>query len=523
LTSRRRFLILASGILLIIVWFALPTSSVFPQDAPTLFPTGEGGGMLVALPFGDTFDDTPTQWKTTGAWRYDEEAGYEGGGWILDATQSNTESILEYIPFIDLQGTLDAQIMFRQRGHMSISDLIAVEISLDGGTTWFIVDSQGGLASSPGQENSSSAAAPPAAEAVTPGESGEIDDWILREISLSDYRNQVIRLRFRVETGVRFDQEMTDIFVFQIDNLSIQYVAEAPVYAQLISGPHTLLGLHLIVGARIEPVLDLVKRLRDAGFPMGTIKGTSGTEEILAAVAKASPETIIVYRSLETPRGMIDCANSFEDPVVEANAWMAGLWPEWEGVPADYFETTNECFPPIDWLVPFTIESMRLATERGYCLLVFSFAAGNPEPYQYDQLKPVYEYALQHPCQPGRLHGIALHVYSGGPDRLLSDSGIWLGLRYRLYYEQLLPELPEATRLPVFFTEAGPGDGRAPSPFTCADVTRDMIQYTQQLEEDPFIQGFHLWNVGAPTYHWVDMTECLPMLGDALINYYASK
>jgi hypothetical protein len=518
LTSRLRFLILAWGIILIIVWLALPTGSAYSQDPPAPLPTVDSGAMLVALPFGDAFDDTPRHWKATGAWRFDEEAGYEGGGWLLDATQRNTESILEYIPFIDLQGTLGAQIMFRQRGHMSLSDLIAVEISLDGGTTWFIVDSQGGLAPLTDQENPPPTATPPAGESE---ETGEVDDWILREISLADYRNQVIRLRFRVQTGIRFDQEMMEIFVYQIDNLSIQYVDEALIYGPLINGPHTLLGLHLIMGARGEPVLDLVERLRDAGWPLGTIKGTTGTEPILTGVAKASPETIIVYRSLETPRGMIDCPNSFQDPVAEANAWMAGLWPEWSGVPADYFEIMNECFPPLDWLVPFTIESMRLATAQGYCLLVFSFAGGNPEPYQYDELKPVYEYALQHPCQPGRLHGIALHSYSGDPNRLLSESGIWLGLRYRLYYEQLLPDLPEAARLPVFLTEAGPGDGR--TPFSCLDLTRDMIQYTQQLEKDPFIQGFHLWNLGAPTFQWVDVTDCLPMLGDALINYYASQ
>jgi hypothetical protein len=511
MTSRLRLLILAGGMILIVIQLALPTGSAYLQDGPPLPPTVDSAATVVALPFGDPFDDTPTQWKTTGDWRYGRNAGYDGGGWILDAAQSSNESILEYMPYIDLQGTLDAQIMFRQRGHMSLSDLIAVEISLDGGMTWFIVDSQSGLTPTIDKGN------PPATG------TGEGDDWILREISLADYRNQVIRLRFRVQTGVRLDQERTETFVYQIDNLSIQYVEEVPIYPQLVSVPHTLLGLHLIVGAQEGPVLDLVTRLRDAGWPMGTIKGTSGTESLLAKVAKISPETIIVYRSLETPRGMIDCANSFEDPVVEANAWMAGLWPEWEGVPADYFETTNECFPPIDWLVPFTIETMRLAAARGYCLLVFSFAAGNPEPYQYDQLKPVYEYALQHPCQPGRRHGIALHVYSGGPDRLLSDSGIWLGLRYRLYYEQLLPELPQATQLPVFFTEAGPGDGRIPSPFTCQDITRDMIRYTQQLEETPYIQGFHLWNVGSPDFHWVDVTECLPTLGDALINYYSSK
>jgi hypothetical protein len=171
--------------------------------------------------------------------------------------------------------------------------------------------------------------------------------------------------------------------------------------------------------------------------------------------------------------------------------------------------------------VPFTIEAMRLAGERGTCLLAFSFAVGNPEPYQFDDLRPVYEYALRHPCQPGRLHGVALHAYAVDTTKLLSESGIWLGYRYRLYYEQLLPQMPEAIRIPVFLTEASPGDGS--TPFRCEDLTRDMLQYTQQVENDPYIVGFHLWNVGTPEYHWNDVTDCLPMLGDALVNYYSQK
>jgi hypothetical protein len=518
LASRLRFLVLVGGMLLVIL--VLPgRSAIYSQDE-TPPPTGENNAMLVALPFGEPFD-TADRWKATGIWRWSEDAGYEGGGWILDGTPRNTVSTLEYIPYIDLHGTLGAQIVFRQRGHMSISDLIALEISLDGGSTWFIIDSQGGLAP-PDQPDAPPPTVASTSEAEITVPTPTVDDWIRREISLKDYRNQVIRLRFRVQTGLQFPSNGdTGPFVYQIDNLAIQYVNEVPSYATLIPGPHTLLGLHMIVGARGGPVLDFVKRLRDAGWPLGTIKGTTGTESILAEVHKESPETIIVYRSLETPRGMIDCPNSDQNPIAEADAWMAGLYPIWANVPADYYEIMNECFPPIEWLVPFTIEAMQQATAHGYCLLVFSFAAGNPEPYQYDDLVPVYDYAINHPCKAGRRHGVALHSYSGDPHRLVSESGIWLGLRYRLYYEQLLPVLPDATVIPVFLTETGPGDGR--TSFACDTLARDMIQYTRQLEEDPYIQGFHLWNLGSPGFEWIDVTDCLPALGDALINYYTSK
>jgi hypothetical protein len=512
LTFRLRVLMLA-GVIVLVLLIAPPAREAYPQDEtpepPTPFPTVASGMMLVALPFGDPFDESQAQWKPSGGWSFDPEGGYDGGGWVLDGTEDSRTSILEYVPYIDLHGSLGAQIMFRQRGSLPLSDLVTVEISLDGGATWFIVDQQIGV--QPAIEPDT---IQPAAD-----DTGDapVDDWILREVSLKPYRNQVIRLRFRVQTGLRQPDERVEEAVYQIDNLSIQYVEEYS-YVSLIQGPHTLLGLHLIMGARSGPVLDFVTRMRNAGWPVGTVKGTTGTESILAEIAKASPETILVYRSLDTPRGMIDCPNSAADPISEANAWMDGLWPIWANVTADYFEIMNECLPPLDWLVSFSIEAMRLATERGYCLLMFSFAGGSPEPYQYKALQPVYEYALTHPCQPGRSHGIALHAYGVYPGALLSESGIWLGLRYQLYYDQILPDLPGATMIPVILTEAGPGDGRMP--FTCDVLARDMIQYTQQLEKTPYVQGFNLWNLGSPSFEWVDVTDCLPTLGDALIHYY---
>jgi hypothetical protein len=217
---------------------------------------------------------------------------------------------------------------------------------------------------------------------------------------------------------------------------------------------------------------------------------------------------------------MIDCPNTFNDPVAEAQIWMDGILPYLNRVNADYYEIMNECHPPMAWLVPFTVEAMRLAGSAGKCILAFSFGPGNPEIADFAQLLPVYQYALEHPCQPGRYHGIALHAYGIGKTTLVSESGIYLGLRHRLYYAHILTQLPEAIFLPVYLTEAGPGDGIAL--FTCADITRDVIQYTQQLEYDPYIRGFELWSVGG-IGQWLNVTSCLPMLTDALIRYYAAK
>ena len=471
---------------------ALPTTAQDSPHPPTP-PPDQSQVRVVGLPFAATFD-TPAGWNVSGAWRFDTRTAYDGGGWLLDGAARGTISVLEYVHAIDLSGTLSAQLMVRQRGMLPISDFVAVDLSLDGGTSWIMVDQQIGLDT----------------------------DWETHIVDLTYYRGQVIRLRFRVCTGAPFDPAAPQGGSYQLDNVTVQYVftPQQVVFSPVDLAPHTLMGLHLVMGAQSAPVVELARRLKQTGWPLGTLKGTTGTEGILNQVETISPETVTVYRALATTDGMRDCPNTHADPVAEAWRWLDSLAPSWQGVRADYFEIMNECLPPVEWLVPFSIEAMRIAGQRGQCLLLFSFSAGQPTPEVFVQLLPVLDYALKHPCASGRLHGIALHAYGINPSTLVSESGISLGFRHRLLFGAVLQQLPEALLVPVYLTEAGPGDGRAP--FSCADIVRDVLQYTRQLEYDPYVRGFHLWNVG-PTGGWLDATPCLPQIADALVAYYGSR
>ncbi len=451
---------------------------------------------VVALPFADTFE-SPARWLASGAWQFDTKTAYDGSGWLLNGAAREMTSILELIPAIDLTGTLSAQLLFRQRGYLPDSDFVAIDLSLDGGVSWFMIDQQIGLET----------------------------DWTRRIVDLTSYRGQVIRLRIRASAGSAdavLALSPDTAFHYRIDNLALQFVFIPPAiqFAALDTTPRTLMGLHLVVGARKEPILSLAKQLRAIGRPLGTLKGTSGTEDILRDVKAISPETIIVYRSLLTPEGQVDCPNASRDPISEARIWIAGLQPYWQSVRADYYEVMNECQPPVTWLVPFSIEAMRVAGQAGQCLLLFSFSVGNPEPEYFAQLRPVFDYILQNPCQPGRYHGIALHAYGVNGSTLVSESGITLGFRHRMLLTPMLAEIPEAIRIPVYLTEAGPGDGS--TEIKCEDVVRDVIQYTRQLEFDPYVRGFHLWNVGTAG-DWVDFTSCLPMIESTLVQYYSSR
>ncbi len=282
----------------------------------------------------------------------------------------------------------------------------------------------------------------------------------------------------------------------------------------------TLAGLHVLNGTSNADVIAYVQRMANSGHPVGTVKGLNGAEQLLTQIKQISPQTVIVYRSILTADGMADCPAdvlSAPDPVKTAQRWMAGLESYWDQVDADYYEFMNECPASLTWISDFAIEAMKIANEQGRCLLLFSFPGGNPDMQIFNDLLPAYQYAVDHPCQPGRTHGIALHGWSLEDTRLASESDVWIAFRHRILYERLKLVLPAAADLPVYITEMGIGGGTLMPP--CESIIRDALQYTYQLEEDPYVKGFHLWSVGTGA-QWYDITPCLPALGDALITYY---
>src|SRR5690606_36089388 len=175
-------------LLIAMILFALPASTAAqdgpPAARPTPAPAGPGSAArVVSVPFSDTFETTDT-WLPRGAWAFDTQTAYEGGAWRLDAAWRQKESVLEYRGLIDLNGLLGAQLMFRQKGTLPTSDLITVDVSLDGGLSWVLVDQQIGV---------------------------EADDWALHTVDLARFRGQVIRLRLRVSTGIAMPAEPGDV------------------------------------------------------------------------------------------------------------------------------------------------------------------------------------------------------------------------------------------------------------------------------------------------------------------------
>ena len=100
-----------------------PIPPVFVSDAPR---------MIARPPLGDTFD-TAAGWLPDGLWRFEASAGYDGAGWRVEGAQRGMTSTLEFGGLIDLSGKTSAQLIYRQRGSLPETDIVAVEVSLDGG------------------------------------------------------------------------------------------------------------------------------------------------------------------------------------------------------------------------------------------------------------------------------------------------------------------------------------------------------------------------------------------------------
>ncbi len=325
--------------------------------------------------------------------------------------------------------------------------------------------------------------------------------------------------------GVQWAQVLDGWVPLSADGVTVVQLAESRA-CEIAAGSQpqtTLLGLHILNDYTSDAVLAFVERMAASGYPVGTLKGLNGTEGLLTEAKRISPETVTVFRSLVNGDGFGDCPidiREIPDPAATARRWVNGLTPFWDKVDADYYELLNECPVTQDWLAQFSIEAMKIANAQGRCLLLFSFAVGSPDMQTFSDLLPAYAYAAEHPCQPGRTHGIALHAYTMEDNLLLSEADVWLTQRHRILHERLLQDLPAAADLPVYITEAGIGWGSLMP--ECDVVARDVVQYTYQLEEAPYVKGFHLWNVGVGPM-WPDLSPCLPQIGDALLDYYTYR
>jgi hypothetical protein len=107
--------------------------------------------------------------------------------------------MLTFGTLIDLRGAAYPQLSIWQKAVLTGGESLAVEISLDGGLSWFVVDQQ----------------------------TAPISDWAPHTVDLSTYRNSVIGLRFTLSTFGPVPDSVISIGVW-LDDLTIVDVPPMP-------------------------------------------------------------------------------------------------------------------------------------------------------------------------------------------------------------------------------------------------------------------------------------------------------
>jgi hypothetical protein len=168
----------------------VPTEvSVTPE--PTAVPSGPDGALpVLSLPLVDGGDNA-ANWQMKGTWKIGPKAGMDGNGWVAHVGQP--ASGLKSLFLVDLTTAQQPMLHFWQRMRLAEKDSVRVDISLDGGQTWQTLDQQ------PGQKL----------------------EWGERVLDLSAYRGQMIRLRFRLESGGRPSKDGNKN-AWWLDNLRIE-------------------------------------------------------------------------------------------------------------------------------------------------------------------------------------------------------------------------------------------------------------------------------------------------------------
>lgn len=247
-----------------------------------------------------------------------------------------------------------------------------------------------------------------------------------------------------------------------------------------------LIGPHLLYTARVDMLASYLK-------VSGVVKEVSGDGKLLAVARALNPHVVTIYRHTnDCPPDWMDGGQWFD---LVAGGWPAG---------ADWYEAQNECGETSrGYSNTFQIELMRRANERGICLLLYSFSVGTPSLEFFAQTKPVWDWALSHPCQPGRHHSLAMHAYGLG--YTIDNEWLMQGWRKRC---EVLPGYCE--RVGIWMTEWEHYEQES-DPVDCARVASNVAWARAAYKNTP-VRGVLLWSFGALA-PWRDLTPCAGVLG----------
>ncbi len=178
-----------------------------------------------------------------------------------------------------------------------------------------------------------------------------------------------------------------------------------------------LLGYHLLVG-----VINNVLAHLDG---VSVVKGLTGSYDMALAARQINPAITVICRSLHTARGMIDGPLAWQWTAPEVYfTELIGYLPS----NCDYYEFQNEWDSAPTWKVfaDFEITMMGMFAQQGKCALFGSFGPGNPPYEAWKELVRVLRWIDDHPCQPGKYHGLAWHMTGHMPADVPTLTGSYI-------------------------------------------------------------------------------------------------
>lgn len=282
-----------------------------------------------------------------------------------------------------------------------------------------------------------------------------------------------------------------------------------------------LTGFHLIVGAN--------NTVEGYSHQIGNMKATTHTAVIAREMKAINPDMYIIYRSLHTKRGMVDCPEAWQ--------WTstATYWTELKPFLEygfDWYEFENEC-DPVSWTAweQHSIEMLTYMARDGYCGLFGSFGPGWPPFEAWPHVMRVLQWIDNHPCSiwpdgSPKYHGHAYHSSGMMPPGIYVPPGSyllneWITRRDVKFNDWLKTQgySLEQFKGPVFVTELGWSDYSIPNYIYSCEETAAGWAFTRAdyIQNRTWITGVNIWTLtrdGDPRF--TNLTPCLPQIFAAL-------
>lgn len=276
------------------------------------------------------------------------------------------------------------------------------------------------------------------------------------------------------------------------------------------------MGLHVVRGGASNSVVDLARRMKAAGTPLGAVVVVN-EKSIANALVGLVP--YVIYRDVPGS-GNPDNPTEAEFASGRGDLWLVRLLPKYSGLDLSiYIQPCNEAiWHPNDGI--FWLKAMQLADQQGGKLAIFADAVGNPTD---DKETPGYTRIQKWQARVSALryakangHIAVLHVYSSPnarPGELspIEDQPYW-EFRYRGYYAAV----PEDARPTLVIGEAARETSRGM--YDGLQPTLDWgAKLAGEVSRDKYVAAACLWTAGNEG-EWANCSidECLPRFPELL-------